>query len=277
MIKESGHVVDQEGRTVGNIEEVKNLKSLVGKGVNSSGSITSSSGDVLGQAKMEAEVEGNTQYTTTKVEGKDRSEGHISQFEDPKEVGEAETEQVQHVERAKEVETELPLDYRTLLGTKGTEMGDLVDDDDDIIGLIIEGEPKELQGMKSDENGDIWNDSGEKVGKGKPFPDSELQDNQDAAPFKNFPNAVVETDGTVTADGQQIGTIVDGDPDLLKGSAVDADGSVLDSEGNIIGKAVSRDEFEPEPEFNNTILDGKRVNLTSLLVARSRCNERTNT
>lgn len=191
-------------------------------------------------------------------------------------VGDIQKDQVQgEVEEGEQAEApgddEQPLDYSVLEGTTVNKVGNLVDKNGSVVGRLTGGDPKHLQGNKSDANGDIWNDAGKVVGKGEPIPEAERDTAKDFAPFENFPDAVVEADGRVTSDGQQVGTVIEGDPKRLKGSKVDEDGDISDRNGNVVGKAEPWDEPEPEEEEepDRSILAGKRVNKAGNVVDQS--------
>ncbi|KAI5456595.1 hypothetical protein BGZ63DRAFT_395856 [Mariannaea sp. PMI_226] len=173
---------------------------------------------------------------------------------EPEKEGEKETE--------KEEEEEAVIDYAALEGCTVNKGGNLVNDNGDMVGRIVQGELKQLVGKRADENGDIWNDSGKKIGKAEPLPDNEREDLKDFAPFENFPGAVVDADGRVLFEGKQVGQVVEGDPKRLKGSKVDEDGDILDRRGNVVGKAEAWDEPEAveTAKVDCSILDGKRVN-----------------
>lgn len=157
---------------------------------------------------------------------------------------------------------EQPVDFSILKGLKVNKGGNLVNKDGIALGRIVEGDNKKLVGKSSDENGDIWNDSGKKVGKAEPIPQDEREGFKESATFENFPDAVVEGDGRVMYDGKQVGVVVEGDLKRLKGAKVDEDGDILDRSGNPIGKALAWDEpaAEQEAEVDRSILAGKRVN-----------------
>ncbi|KAL7788616.1 hypothetical protein V8C37DRAFT_411572 [Trichoderma ceciliae] len=168
-----------------------------------------------------------------------------------------------------EGEEEEPLDYSELKETKVNKAGFLVNKNGDIIGRLVEGEVKQLIGKKADEEGNIWNDSGKIIGKGRPLSHAERGDEKDFAPFENFPDAIVEADGRITSNGQQVGTVVEGDPKRLKGSHVDEDGDIMDRRGNVVGKAEAWDEPEPEAVADKSSLAGKRVNKAGNVVDSS--------
>ncbi|OTA05923.1 hypothetical protein A9Z42_0066460 [Trichoderma parareesei] len=165
-------------------------------------------------------------------------------------------------EEKDKLEEEKEIDFSELKGCKVNKAGNLVNKNGDIIGRLIEGDPKKLLDKRADEKGQIWDDSGNVIGKAEPLSHSERGDEKEFAPFENFPDATVEADGRVMHNGQQVGVVVEGDPKRLKGSHVDEDGDILDRRGNVVGKAEAWDEPEAEPEavVDKSSLAGKRVN-----------------
>ncbi|KAG7413244.1 hypothetical protein Forpi1262_v017060 [Fusarium oxysporum f. sp. raphani] len=161
-------------------------------------------------------------------------------------------------------------DYSILKGTKVNKVGKLVGSNGTVLGKVVEGDLKELLGKRSDENGDIWNDFGEVIGKGEPASVAEGEE-KSSAPFEHFPGATVESDGRVMYQGEQVGEVIEGNPKELKGSQVDEDGDILDRRGNTIGKAKRWEapEEEPEKPIDNSALAGKRVNKAGNLVSES--------
>lgn len=260
VVNEGGQIVDDEDRRLGDVENVNDLKPLVGQKVDSSGSIISSSGEVLGQAHVDVEDEDTSHYTTEEVGKQPRSTDSPSGSNDDSQIGPDDQKE------AGQDETEVPLDYSTLQGTKVNKIGNLVNSDGDVMGHVIEGVPKEMRGMTSDENGDIWDEYGKKVGKGEPV----KEEGEAAPPFEDFPDATIEADGAITSEGRKIGVVVDGDLKVLKGGKVDADGDILDRSGNTVGRAERWEEPEAEEEIetplDNSVLEGQRVNKAGNIV-----------
>ncbi|KAJ4854740.1 uncharacterized protein T069G_10298 [Trichoderma breve] len=183
-------------------------------------------------------------------------------LEEGRELAKDEAEEGEGLAKDKAEEGEEKIDFSELKGTKVNKAGNLVNKQGDIIGRLVEGDPKQLIGKRADENGNIWNDEGKVIGKAEPLPHHERGDEKDFAPFENFPDAVVEADGRVMFNGQQVGVVVEGDAKHLKGSKVDEDGDILDRRGNVVGKAEAWNEPEAEPEavVDKSSLAGKRVN-----------------
>ncbi|EYB24377.1 hypothetical protein FG05_01693 [Fusarium graminearum] len=251
LVDEKGHLFgtiwDKTGKSVGKAEplpewergEQKDFSTLKGAIVDKEGGLTNDKGDTIGKSDENGKI-----------------------WRDGKVVGQAEPlpewERVQKKDRS------------VLKGSKVNKVGKLVDSNGNIVGKVVEGDLKELLGKRSDENGDIWNDSGEVIGKGEPVSASE-REQKSSAPFENFPDAVVESDGRVMYNGEQVGEVIEGNPKELKGSKVDEDGDILDRRGNTVGKAKRWEapEAEEEKPVDNSALAGKRVNKAGNLVSES--------
>ncbi|KAF9771337.1 hypothetical protein IL306_011019, partial [Fusarium sp. DS 682] len=257
---DQGTIWDKTGKAVGKAEplpewergEQKDFSILKGAVVDKEGGLTNDKGDTIGKV-----TEGEIRQL---VGLKSDENGKI--WRDGKVVGQAEPlaewDRVQKKDRS------------ILKGTKVNKVGKLVDSNGTILGKVVEGDLKELVGKRSDENGDIWNDSGEVIGKAEPVSVSEREE-KSSAPFENFPGATVESDGRVMYQGEQVGEVIEGDPKQLKGSEVDEDGDILDRRGNTVGKAKRWEapEAEEEKPVDNSALAGKRVNKAGNLVSES--------
>lgn len=152
-------------------------------------------------------------------------------------------------------------DLSILEGKKVNKGGYIVDDSGKPYGRVVDGDISKLVGKKSDAHGQFWSDSGKVVGSAEVIPVDE-RDESSSAPFEDFPNAVLNKDGTVVSDGQVVGKLVDGDTKKLSGKKVDKDGDVIDNIGNVQGHAERWEEEDaPEPEAADlSALAGKRVN-----------------
>lgn len=257
---DQGTIWDRTGKAAGKAEplpewergEQKDFSILKGATVDKEGNLNSEKGDTIGKV-----IEGEIKQL---VGLKSDENGKI--WRDGKVVGQAEPlaewDRVQKKDRS------------ILKGTKVNKTGKLVDANGTVLGKVVEGDLKELIGKRADENGDIWNDSGEVIGKGEPVSVSEREE-KSSAPFENFPGATVESDGRVMYQGEQVGEVIEGNPKELKGSEVDEDGDILDRRGNTIGKAKRWEapEAEEEKPVDNSALAGKRVNKAGNLVSES--------
>ncbi|CAG9956753.1 unnamed protein product, partial [Clonostachys rosea f. rosea IK726] len=293
LVSDSGEIIDHEGRTVGKLAESEDAPSLVGNTVTATGDVVNEAGDILGRASLDdKEREFTTGDQKTAAEAPEPQEsgkhGDREVIEDQKsadakagaspsqiqgsdmqlsQAGEGE-EQVQGEQQeggTQDEEGAEKLDFTILKDAKVNKAGNLVDDKGDMVGRVIEGNVKQLLGKKSDDEGNIWNDSGKIVGKAEPISQAERDGQKDFAPFEDFPDAVVEADGRVTSKGEQIGIVIEGDPKSLKGSKVDEDGDILDRNGNSVGKAEPKEKEEPEKIDYGSLKDAK-VNKVGNLV-----------
>lgn len=288
-VNKVGNLVNDEGEMVGRVIE-GNVKQLLGKRADEEGNIWNDSGKIVGKGEPISQAERddhkdfapfeNFPDAVVESDGRVTSKGEqvgIVVEGDPKrlkgskvdEDGDILDRNGNVVGKAEPKEKDVPVeeepekkDTSSLKNAKVNKVGNLVDSKGEVVGKVVEGNIKQLQGRTCDENGDIWDSSGKIIGKGEPLSTGDRDEQKDFAPFENFPNAIVEADGRVTSDGVQVGVVVQGDPKRLKGSKVDEDGDILDRNGNVIGKAESWDEPEPEAEkvVDRSCLAGKRVN-----------------
>lgn len=121
----------------------------------------------------------------------------------------------------------------------------MVDSSGQILGRLVEGNPKKLAGKMCDKNGNIMNEMGEVIGKAELVPESEREGEKEG-PFADFEEPSVTKDGKVVAKGVTIGRLIQGEAEALFGKPVDADGDILDKNGNVIGKAERWEEEEKE-------------------------------
>ncbi|GAO16796.1 hypothetical protein UVI_02053370 [Ustilaginoidea virens] len=293
-----GNLVDEEGAIIGRLVE-GDAKQLVGKSADDQGRFLDDSGQVIGRAEPIPEaIEGAAEAANPSdlsilkgttadkagnlVDEKGDIIGRLVEGDAKQLVGKSADDQGRFLDDSDQVigraepilkdtegaaeeaaEAGKPLDLGVLKGTTVNKAGNLVDKKGDIIGRLVEGDAKQLVGTSADDQGRIWNSSGQVIGRAEPIPEDERDETaKDFAPFENFPDAVVEADGRVVSDGRQVGQVVEGDPKRLKGCHVDEDGDILDRRGNVIGRAESWDEpeAEPEPEVDQSALAGKRVN-----------------
>lgn len=150
-----------------------------------------------------------------------------------------------------------------LKGKKVNKLGEIVDEEGNPFGRLISGDVKKLVGKKVDAEGNIWDDSGKIIGKAELLPETE-REAEPSAPFEDFPDSIIDKSGNVIFEGKVVGKLVEGDAKKLEGKKVDADGDVLDKNGNVIGKAERYQEQDEIPEVleaaDLSALEGKKVN-----------------
>ncbi|EGU73576.1 hypothetical protein FOXB_15914, partial [Fusarium oxysporum f. sp. conglutinans Fo5176] len=159
---------------------------------------------------------------------------------------------------APEEEPEKPIDNSALAGKRVNKAGNLVSESGEIYGRVIEGDVKKLVGRMSDREGNIRSESGDIIGKAELVSEGERGGKKDG-PFAGLKNCIVSKDGKVVNQaGENVGRLVIGDAKALVGRAVDDDGEIVDSNGNVIGKAERWEE--PEKEEKHNPLAGLKVN-----------------
>ncbi|EXL39840.1 hypothetical protein FOCG_17575 [Fusarium oxysporum f. sp. radicis-lycopersici 26381] len=289
-VDKNGNLVNEKGHLFGKIIEGE-IKQLIGLTSDDQGTIWDRTGKAVGKAEPLPEWERGEQKDFSILKGavvykegglvndKGDTIGKVTEGEIRQLIGLKSDENGKIWRDGKVVGQAEPLpewdrvpkkDYSILKGTKVNKVGKLVGSNGTVLGKVVEGDLKELLGKRSDENGDIWNDFGEVIGKGEPASVAEREE-KSSAPFEHFPGATVESDGRVMYQGEQVGEVIEGNPKELKGSQVDEDGDILDRRGNTIGKAKRWEapEEEPEKPIDNSALAGKRVNKAGNLVSES--------
>ncbi|ORY58402.1 uncharacterized protein BCR38DRAFT_413272 [Pseudomassariella vexata] len=235
-VKDDGQVTDQNGRILGRLAEGQDYQNLIGKnikGIDAQGNLLGDNDTVLG--KVDLVPEGTIA---------DRIKEEIP------EAG----ERLDALAKQK-----LP-DISVLEGLKINKAGNVVDKNGNLMGRVSEGDVKRLIGKEIDAEGQVWDGKGNVIGKVEVLP--EAIENL-SAPFEDFPDATVDKYGKVIFEGRQVGVVEDFDQQFI-GKKVDADGDILDKNGNVIGRAIRKEaEDEPEPEVEQidySVLKGKKVN-----------------
>ncbi|KAF7864465.1 hypothetical protein EAF04_006599 [Stromatinia cepivora] len=292
-VNKAGKIVDKEGNPIGQLIE-GDAKKLAGKKCDKEGKIYNDTGKVIGRAEPLPEVEENESSPfedfpgaivdkSGKVTFEGQVIGQVIDGDVKKMIGKTVDEdgdildkngnvigKAERTEEEPEPEQEGP-DYSVLFDKKVNKLGNVTDDSGRVVGRIIQGVLKNMIGRRCDKDGAIWGDNGKKIGQAEPIPDAEKEELREPAPFEDFPDATVESNGDVVYNGEVIGKVIEGDAKKLKGKKVDADGDILSASGNVLGKAERWEapEAEPEPEVDNSSLAGKRVNKAGNVVNKS--------
>lgn len=292
-VNKAGKIVDKEGNPVGQLVE-GDAKKLAGKKCDKEGKIYNDTGKVIGRAEPLPEIEENESAPfedfpgaivekSGKITFEGQVIGEVVEGDVKKMIGKIVDEdgdildkngnvigKAERTEEEPEPVEEGP-DYSVLFDKKVNKLGNVTDDSGRVVGRIIQGVLKNMIGRRCDKDGAIWGDSGKKIGQAEPIPDSEKEELKEPAPFEDFPDATVESNGDVVHNGEVIGKVIEGDAKKLKGKKVDADGDILSASGNVLGKAERWEapEEEKAPEVDNSSLAGKRVNKAGNVVNKS--------
>jgi hypothetical protein len=127
----------------------------------------------------------------------------------------------------------------------------------DVVGRLIFGDPKVLQGRQVDQDGDILDRNGNVLGRAERWePEAEPE-----KPHGPMFGRKVSREGNVTdEDGNVIGKLVTGDLDLCAGKEIDEDNNVIDSKGIIVGHVALLQDIPEEEEPQHSPMYGRKVN-----------------
>jgi len=277
-LNKSGYLVNSEGVPIGRLIE-GNAKDLAGRKSDGEGLIHNDTGKVVGRCELIPENERVTRkegpfagYEGLRVvkdgkveDGDGNTVGVITEGDAKKLVGHSVDEDGDIIDKygnvkghAEPYEEEEPeeVDLSALAGCTVNKAGNVVDGHGSIVGRVAEGDPANMIGKKVDGKGQIWDNSGNVIGR------AELVQGAPSGsegPFAGFDQNSIAKDGTVQLqDGTIIGRVIEGDIKRLMGHKVDEEGDIVDKNGNTIGKA---ERWEPEEkERRVSPMSGLHVN-----------------
>ncbi|KAH8689092.1 hypothetical protein BGW36DRAFT_433857 [Talaromyces proteolyticus] len=237
-VDEDGDIVDKYGNVKGRAEpyevpeeevEEEDLSSLEGKKVNKAGKVVDEHGAVFGRI-----VDGDAKKMAgRKVDGKGQVWG-----DNGKVIG--------HAELIPGAEQEKPEGiFYGYDGAKVGKDGFVVDGTGKVIGRLVEGDAKRLQGRTVDEDGDILDKSGNTIGKAERWEPEEKKRNVNPMSGRK-----VNKQGEVRDEnGDLIGKVTEGNLKNLIGKSIDDNGYIVDNDGNKVGEATLLENIpEEEPQ-----------------------------
>ncbi|KXG52217.1 Protein of unknown function DUF3659 [Penicillium griseofulvum] len=145
----------------------------------------------------------------------------------------------------------VPFDLSALKGLEVAEGGDILGQDGNPIGKVVEGDAEDLVGQTVGDDGEIVDEDGDLIGRVDIL--HEVADQAKHA-AEDAQNGDVDLDNVVTdlaqldglpvsdggviknAAGQIVGRIVEGDPEDLIGYTLNEDGEIVDEDGDAIGR-----------------------------------------
>ncbi|PPJ57164.1 hypothetical protein CBER1_08472 [Cercospora berteroae] len=282
-VVEEGWVQDSEGNTVGYVTEGDSAK-LLGRAVDEDGDILDKKGSVVGHAERyvpeEEEQQEEEKPDLSFLEGKTVTKQGLvigdegipvarlvvgnakeltgrqldkeGQFWNDKGSVIGKVELIPENER--EAKPEGPFagydDLRVIEG------GKVADEDGNVVGEIVEGNPKRLVGLSVDEDGDILDKYGNVKGHAEPTPDEEPID------YSVLDGLTLNKAGYVVDDsGIPIGKIVEGSPSDLAGKKCDENGYIYNDTGKVVGRCepLPEDERQKKAEGAFAGLEGLHV------------------
>ena len=253
LVDEDGDVLDKKGNVVGHAErytpeeeeapEAADLSFLAGKKVNKAGLVIGDEG--IPVARL---IEGKAKD----LAGKELDDQGQIWNDKGKVIGRVEL--IPDEER--EAKPEGP--FAGLEGLRVIEDGKIADENDNVVGEIVEGNPKKLIGLAVDEDGDIVDRYGNVKGHAEPLPEEE----ETVVDNSILNGMVLNKQGFVVDDnGVPFGRLVEGDAKELAGRRCDENGYLYNDTGKVVGKCevIPENERVSRPEGPFAGLEGLRV------------------
>ena len=258
-INPQGEVLDAEGNVIGKVElagaaaeeeeeedtgpELPPLSTMEGMRCNKAGKIVNDDGDVVGEL-----VEGDAKKIS-KMKAQLDAEG---QFWDGKGkvIGKAVTLPIE------DHEEEAP--FAGLEGLVVVPDGWVEDENQNKVGILVEGDPKKLVGRAVDEDGDVIDKRGNAVGHAERYEEAE-QEEEEKPDLSILKGLTVNKQGNVIGpEGVPIARLVEGNAKELAGKKCDEEGQLWNDSGKVIGRCelIPENEREAKPEGPFAGLEG---------------------
>jgi hypothetical protein len=206
-VDEEGLIHDKEGNTIGRLVE-GDAEDLAGYEIGDDGEILDDDGDLVGRCELLPEK-------TKELIDQSKSNGE-------------------------EATNQLPgLDILKSLTVDAT--GNILNDDGDTIGQLVEGDPKELMGKELNENGEFLDDDGNVIGRAQVHPDAAQIVENEEDDVEDAPEDLGDqADDAAEETGEAIDDELPG-IEALQGHEVNSTGNVMDEAGNVIGELAEGD------------------------------------
>ena len=186
-----------------------------------------------------------------------------------------------------------PLDLSALKGLNVAEGGQVLDQDGNPVGRVVEGDPEDLVGQTIEDEGEIVDEDGDLIGRVDILNDAADQSKEVATEGQSkldHANDVVtnlaELDGLPVSEGgviknaagQAVGKIIEGDSEDLIGYTLNDEGEVIDDEGDPIGRAelipIEEQQEALEETTNDAIEKGRQMIPSIESLEGLKCNKR---
>ena len=238
-----GEIVDKNGNVLGRAErydepeveeEVKDQSLLAGKRVNKAGNVVDDNGSIIGKL-----VEGDPKKLAGKMCGKN---GEVFD-EGGNVVGRAEL--IDPSEREGQKEGPFSAFQPCTVVKDGTVQGQA----GNIVGRLIEGNAKQLEGRQVDQDGDIVDSNGNSLGKAERWePEEKEKERHPASGLK------VNREGWVmNEEGDAVAKLTEGEITRCRGKEVNDDGDVVNQNDQRIGSVTLVEDLKPEGKSQEEI------------------------
>ena len=265
-VNKSGNVVNEDGDVLASLVEGE-LNDCAGKKVNGKGEVLDADGNVIGRVELagaaEEEDDGfpplsilegcrcNKNGKVVDADGNPKGELYEG---DPKKLnklgatadaeGQFWNNKGQVIGRAKTLPIKEEDEEPPFAGLEGLIVvpdGYVEDENQNKVGILVEGDPKKLVGRAVDEDGDVIDKHGNTVGHAERLLEEEVPP-PDLSVLEGL--AVNKQGNVIGPNGVPIGRLVEGNPKELAGKKCDAEGQIWNDSGKVIGRC----ELIPENE-----------------------------
>ncbi|KAF2675396.1 hypothetical protein BT63DRAFT_36241 [Microthyrium microscopicum] len=298
-INDQGEVLDEEGNVIGKVELAEGAQEILARGlpdlrildglkVNKKGKILNSDGEELGELVDGDIAECAGKKVNEKGEVLDKSGNVIGRVKVI--PGEAADEAMKELADVEEEANQYTPGLDVLEGLKVNKKGQILNEDGDVIGELVDGDIEKCAGQKCNEKGEVLDKKGNVIGRVKTLPQAgenpeeegaeegaegvegeeakeegaeEGEEGDDLPPLSILEGLKVNKAGKlINSDGVIVGELVEGDAKKLSklGTQADDQGQFWDNKGHVIGRAKTVAAEDPDEEGAFAGLEGLIVN-----------------
>lgn len=232
-----GHLLGEDGTIIGKvgIEEL-DFGQLEGKTVNKAGKIVDENGDVFGEL-----IEGEAR----KLVGKKCDAEGMLWNDTGKVIGKAKPYPKADLEKNES------FPFEDFVGAKVDKQGNVVYEGQ-VVGKIVEGDVKKLEGKEIDKEGDVSDKNGNTIGHAERVEDEP----EEEIDYSLVEGCKVNKAGNVVNDsGKVVGKLTEGNVKVLNGKTVSKGGKIWNDDGEVVGQASPLKESEREQDSEGPFAD----------------------
>ncbi|KAL5377324.1 hypothetical protein PMIN02_011541 [Paraphaeosphaeria minitans] len=237
----SGQILNDDGDFVGHVVE-GDPSEIQGREFDENGEIKDEDGNVIARAELHPDASDLVdQDEEGEDEDEEEGEGAAEGVEDvsDKVTGAADEAKDTTEEAAADVEDELP-GVDAIEGMEVNSQGDVVDDQGEVVGHLVEGSVTDAKGLTVNDKGEVVDADGNVLGKvelAEGAADKLKESAAGALDVRILEGLKVNKKGKVLdAEGEEIGELKDGEISDAAGKTINDKGEVLDKDGNVVGK-----------------------------------------
>jgi hypothetical protein len=232
-----GNLLGENGTIIGKIEvEDLDFSMLEGKKVNKAGKIVDENGDVFGEL-----IEGEAR----KLVGKKCDPEGLIWNDSGKVIGKAKPYP------KKDLEKNESAPFEDFVGAKVDKDGNVVFEGQ-VVGKVVEGEIKKLEGKEVDKDGDINDKNGNVIGHAERT-EEEPEEEIDYSILEG--KKINKVGNVVDEKGRVLGKVTEGNVKMMVGKTVAKEGKVWDDNGKVMGRCTPTPDSEKEQESDAPFYD----------------------